>query len=257
MMRKAVFVLFFALLLLTSLRTTASANSAQLEQQEYPSGPWALGIVVPENSRLTGGGMLSWTNVTSVSSQVTLPNMTYSDYPTLAVESLMASDGSVMQIAAGLYPGNSKWLAYGWFIKDVKAYPSSYDWVLNSSKPAMGAGAPITLSISMSEGRWRYRVEDLSTAEVASGEYPEVPPALKVGDQEVFALESYTTTNLVFAHMGNLTLDALRINGRKLTAGWYGYGSWDARHNPLFTVGGLAPPSYISLQETNGTLVWG
>jgi hypothetical protein len=191
--------------------------------------------------------------------ELTLPNITFSDYPTLAVESLMATNESVMQIAAGIYPGNSKWLAYGWYIGDIETYPQSYEWVLNSSKPEMAAGASVSLSIFLSRGRWQYRIEDLSTHEVAAGEYATtVPPNLKVGDQEVFALESYTTSTLVFANMGNLTLDALRINGRKIATGWYGYGSWDTRHNPLFVVGGLDPPSYITLQETHGgTLVWG
>jgi len=171
----------------------------------------------------------------------------------------MAADGSVMQIAAGIYPGNSKWLAYGWFIADVEAYPQSYSWVLNSSKPVMTAGDRVALSISLSGDRWGYRIEDLTTHDAVAGEYAvTVPPKLKVGDQEVFALESYTTSSLVFAHMGNLTVDALTINGKEIATGWYGYGSWDTRHNPLFVVGGLDPPSYISLQETGGeTLVWG
>jgi len=216
-------------------------------------------VVIPENSRFTDGSHLLWANVTAVSLQVSLPNITFSDYPTLAVESLMAADGSVMQIAAGIYPGNSKWLAYGWFITNIESYPQSYSWVLNSSKPEMAAGATISFSIFQFQGRWRYRIEDLSTHEVAAGEYAAtVPPTLKVGDQEVFALESYTTSSVVFAHMGNLTVDALRINGRKIIAGWYGYGSWVPRRNPLFVVGGLDPPSYISLRETNsGTLTWG
>jgi hypothetical protein len=250
------FSVFFALLLLTSLRTSAAANLAQTEQQ-YPSGPWGVGVVVAQGSRFTDGSSLAWAKVTAVFMEVTLPNITFSDYPIYAVESLMAADGSVMQIAAGIYPGNSKWLGYGWFIADVDAYPQSYDWIINSSRPEMMAGTRITLSISLSGGRWGYRIENLSTHEVAAGEYATtVPPTLYVGDQEVFALESYTTSNGVFAHMGNLTLDALRINGRQIAAGWYEYGSWDPRHNPLFVVGGLNPPSFISLQVTDGKQVW-
>ena len=255
---RALHILFFSLLLLTAGHASAAGNPVHVEQQ-YPSGPWGLGVVIPENSRFNDGSRLSWAGVNAVSLEVTLPNISFSDYPTLVVESLMAADGSVMQIAAGIYPGNAQWLAYGWFIANVQAYPQSYDWVLNSSKPMMAAGASISLSISLSGGRWGYRIEDLTTHEVVTGEYAAtVPPTLKVGDQEVFALESYTTSSFVFAHMGNLTLDAVRINGRKLQSGWYGYGSWDSRHNPLFVVGGLDPPSYISLQETDGgTLVWG
>jgi len=243
--------------MLTVLHASAGASSANVEQQ-YPSGPWGLGVVVPETSRFTDGSQLSWASVTNVSIDVTLPNITFSDYPTLVVESLMASDRSVMQIAAGIYPGHAKWLAYGWYITNVEAYPQSYDWILNSSKPEMAAGTSVSLSISLSRGRWSYRIEDVSTHEVTAGEYSAtVSPTLKAGDQEVFALESYTTSSRVFAQMGNLTVNALRINGRKIASGWYAYGSWDTRHNPLFVVGGLEPPSYISLQETDhGTLVW-
>jgi hypothetical protein len=228
-------------------------------EQKYPSGSWGLGVVVPEDSRFADGSSLSWMNVNDVSLLITLPNISFSDYPTLAVESLMASDGSVMQIAAGIYPGNSEWLAYGWFIAGIEVNPQSYEWILNSSKPEMTTGTSVSLSIYLSEGRWRYRIENLSTHEASTGEYSAtVPPNLKVGDQEVFALESYSTSSLVFAHMGNLTLDAMMINGKRITAGWYEYGSWDTRHNPLFVVGGVDPPSYLSMQETdNAAFVWG
>jgi hypothetical protein len=78
-----------------------------------------------------------------------------------------------------------------------------------------------------------------------------------VGDQEVFALESYSTSNAVFAHMGDMILKTLDIDGRKVSGGWYPYGSWDPSHKPLFVVGGLSPPSYISLGESeNKTLEW-
>jgi hypothetical protein len=184
--------------------------------------------------------------------------MSFSDDPTLAVESVMAADGSVMQIAAGIYPTNNKWFAYGWYIRNVQANPQTYNWVLNSSKPEMMAGAPVSLSIYLSQGHWHYRIEDLTTREAAVGEYaPDLPPSLRVGDQEVFALESYSTSNIVFARMGNLTLDELAVNGKQIAGGWYGYGSWDTHHNPMFVVGGLDPPPYISLQErSDGTVVW-
>jgi hypothetical protein len=170
----------------------------------------------------------------------------------------MAADGSVMQLAAGIYPNQTEWFAYGWYITHIQTNPQTYVWTLNSSKPKMTTGTPVSLSIYLSQGRWRYRIEDLTTHEATAGDYASnVPPSLKVGDQEVFALESYSTSNVVFAHMGNLTLDALRINGRQITGGWYAYGSWDTHHNPLFVVGGLDPPPYMSLQErTDATLVW-
>jgi hypothetical protein len=185
--------------------------------------------------------------------------MSFTDAPTLAVESVMAQDGAILQVAAGLYPNQTTWLAYGWYIRNLQAYPQTYDWVLNSSKPEMGTANWVSLSIYFSSGHWRYRVEDLSTHDSIGGEYAfDVPPALKVGDQEVFAFESYSTSNVVFANMGNLTLKSLDVDGRKVSSGWYPYGSWDTTHKPLFVVGGLNPPAYISLGESeNMTLEWG
>ena len=54
-------------------------------------------------------------------------------------------------------------------------------------------------------------------------------------------------------NMGNLTLDTLSVNGRRVSGGWYPYGSWDTSHKPLFVVGGLEPPFYISLQQSGST----
>ena len=215
-------------------------------------------MVVPEGSEFTDGTRLSWANATDVSLTLTLPNMSFTDYPVLAVETVMAVDGSVMQIAAGLYPNNTKWLAYGWYIMNVQAYPQSYQWILNGSQPEMSAGAPVLLSIALTQGRWQYRIEDLDTHVSMEGDYaPSVPHVVRAGDQEVFALESYSTSNVVFAQMGNLTLETMRINGRQIATGWYEYGGWDTHHSPLFVVGGLDPPPYIALREVKtSTLVW-
>ncbi|MGA2627278.1 MAG: hypothetical protein ABSF63_09500 [Candidatus Bathyarchaeia archaeon] len=246
----ALLILLFLLLTLTPLRT-ASGVGVEPNQQHYPSGSWALGVVVPENSQFADGGLLSWENATAVTVIVRLPNISFTDAPTLAVESVMASDGSVLQVAAGIYPNSTSWLAYGWYIGNLQAYPQNYDWVLNSSKPEMAVGASVSLSIYLSLGKWHYRIEDMSTNETVSGEYAfAVSPAVKVGDQEVFALESYSTSNVVFENMGNLTLDTLSVNGRRVSGGWYPYGSWDTSHKPLFVVGGLEPPFYISLQQS-------
>ena len=246
------------MLTFTSFRTALGVSRPNQNEQPYPSGSWALGIVVPENSQFADGGRLSWENATAVNVVIRLPNMSFTDSPTLAVESVMVTDGAILQVAAGLYPNSTIWLAYGWYIRNLQAYPQTYDWVLNSSKPEMAAASWVSLSIYLSSGHWRYRIEDLSTHDAMSGEYAfDVAPALKVGDQEVFALESYSTSNVVFAHMGKLILKTLDIDGRKVSGGWYPYGSWDTSHKPLFVVGGLNPPSYISLGKSeNMTLEW-
>jgi hypothetical protein len=215
-------------------------------------------VVLPEGSGFADGGRLWWENATAVSVTLSLPNISLTDYPLYAVESLMAADGSVMQVAAGLYPNSSMWLAYGWYIKNVLARPQNYLWVLNASQPEMAPGASVSLSISLSQHGWHYSIEDMTSRASIAGNYPfDVPPVLRVGDQEVFALESYSTSNVVFANMGNLTLNSLSINGRQIATGWYVYGAWQNRHIPLFVVGSLDPPAYISLEQLkDSTFVW-
>jgi hypothetical protein len=152
----------------------------------------------------------------------------------------------------------SNWLAYGWFIQSPESNPQTYAWVLNSSKPEMTAGALISLSIYISYDSWMYKVEDITTHEGVNGKFPfDVTPYFKVGDQEVFALESYSRSTNVFQHMGSFVLSALLVGGRMITKGQYFYGDWDTAHNPLFVVGGLNPPSFISMNSfTNGTVTW-
>jgi hypothetical protein len=224
----------------------------------YPTGSWGLGIVVPEGAQVEDGGHVSWTNASEVTALIRLPNITHTDYTILSVLSVMTSDGSVLQVAAGLYPNMSNWLAYGWFIRSAKSNPQSYAWILNSSKPEMAPGAWVSLSISISSNRWRYIVEDVSTHEAVNGEFMfNVTPSFMIGDQEIFGLESYSYSNRVFENMGSLVLSSLLVNGMRVTNGWYYYADWDTSHNPLFVVGGLNPPPFISTNElANGTVTW-
>jgi hypothetical protein len=224
----------------------------------YPRGSWGLGVVVPEGAQVEGGGFVSWRNTSEIGALMRLPNITHTDNTILSVLSAMAADGSVLQVAAGLYPNMSNWLAYGWFIQSAKANPESYAWILNSSKPEMAPGAWVSLSISISSNRWRYSVEDISTHEAVGGEFMfNVTPSFMTGDQELFGLESYSYSNRVFENMGSLVLSSLLVNGMRVTNGWYYYADWDTSHNPLFVVGGLNPPPFISTNELgNGTITW-
>lgn len=251
-------IIFLLLILLANHTVISAAQNPDQNREPYPSGSWALGIVVPENAQFSDGGLLSWQNASSITAVIRLANITYTDAPTLAVVSVMARDGLILQIAAGIYPNLANWRTYGWLVRGFLTNSKTYEWVLNASKPEMAVYAWVSLSIYLSSSRWRYRVEDLGKREVVDGEFPfDVAPSPKVGDQEVFALESYSTRNLVFDHMGELLLSSLSINGRNVSKGWYPYGSWDPSHNPLFVVGGLQPPSFISLQQSgNAALVW-
>jgi hypothetical protein len=247
------FTLLFLIFVLTSTYIVSGLSVPAQVEQPYPSGSWALGVVIPENAQFADGSYLSWQNVTSVTVVVELPNITSTDAPILAVESLMMSDGSVLQVAAGIYPNSTRWYAYGWYIGNVQAYPQTYAWTLNSSRPEMVAGALVSLSIYYSSRHWHYAIEEMRTKQTTTGKYAfNVPSQVRSGDQEVFALESYSTSNGVFAHMGNMTLNGLTIDEKRIAGGWYPYGSWDSTHKPLFVVGGLTPPAYISLQQGDG-----
>jgi hypothetical protein len=243
---------------LVPLTVTSAVPNADQNREPYPSGSWALGIVLPENAQFSDGGRLFWENATSVTAVIRLPNISYTDDLTLAVVSVMTQDGSILQVAAGIHPDMINWGTYAWLVQGFLSDSQTYQWVLNASEPEMMPDSWISLSIYLSSGRWKYRVGDLSTHEITQGEYAfDVLPSIKVGDQEVFALESYSVSNLVFERMGDLILRSLSIDGRNVSNGWYSYGSWDPSRNPLFVVGGLEPPPFIFVQlAENATLSW-
>jgi hypothetical protein len=227
----------------------------------YTNTSWALGVVVPEGSGLNGGAQVRWESSTNVTAVFSLPNITLPDRVVYAVLSVMASDGGVMQVAAGAYPNRSAWLTYSWSIQKVGSSSPSYQWILNGSLPSMREGATISMSIFRGESVWNLRVTDEDTGSSVLRPFPsETAPTLMAGDQEVFALESYSRTSATFRTMGNLTLEALLVDGLKVTKGFYFYGDWDPDHNPVFAVGssGTTPPNFITLiQMGTGSFAWG
>jgi hypothetical protein len=257
-MAYGLFMLLFEALLFANFGLGSEVLGTVGNASSYPSGSWGLGVVVPQGSEFADGGRLSWSNASTLTANIQLPNISYTDNTILAVLSAMAADGAVLQVAAGIYPNMSNWLAYGWFIRNPESNPQSYAWVLNSSKPEMTPGSRVSLSINISSSHWGYRVQDITTHEAVKGEFMfNVTPSFKVGDQEVFGLESYSSSNHVFEHMGSLLLSSLLVNGKRITEGWYYYADWDTSHNPLFVVGGLNPPPFISTNEfENGTIAW-
>jgi hypothetical protein len=57
--------------------------------------------------------------------------------------------------------------------------------------------------------------------------------------------------------MVSLVLSSLLVDGREIARGWYFFGDWDSSHNPLFVVGGLNPPPFISVRRfANDTIAW-
>lgn len=228
-------------------------------QQGYAQTSWGLGVVVPDGATLAGGERLSWASVTNVTAVMQIPKITNTSATTYAIVSLMTQDGVVLQSAFGIYPHNGSWLLYSMFINDIGQYPQHYTWVINSSAPAAEPGNIVTISIYRSPQQvWSFRAEDLNTSlstQRAFGAATEEP--LKTGDQEVFALESYSRDSSTFQGMGNMTLRSVFLNGERIVSGWYAFADWDATHNPLFVVGGTAAPQFLGFSILhNGTAVW-
>lgn len=251
------------LLCLSGLQVGAAVGASTSQTPSgggYPSTSWALGVVLPEGSGLQGGGSVRWEDSTNVTVVLRLPNISDPDRIVYAVMSVMAQDGSVMQAATGVYPNSSVWLAYSWFIPNVQAVPLEYVWLLNSSEPQMAPGARVAISIFRSSSTWELGVLDEGTGSSVYRAFPaSVAPSLKPGDQEVFALESYSRAPGTFQSMGNLTMASLLVDGRRVTGGFYTYADWDPNHEPVFGVGsaGTSPPSFVSLQrEGNGSFEW-
>lgn len=243
-----------------ALQTTTTNQSGPADQS-YPATSWALGVVVPDGTRLQDGTSLHWGAVTNLTALLTLPNISLPDRVVYGVVSVMMSDSHVLQVAAGIYPNATRWLTYAWAISNVESVPLTYCWVLNASGPEMAPGARVSVSIFRAMDAWHLRVVDLDTGSSVSRLFPGgSAPGLKAGDQEVFAFESYSRTGLTFKDMGNLTLWNLFIDGQEVESGIYSYSEWDPSHNPVFVVGssGTSPPSFLSFEQaSDGSFVWG
>jgi hypothetical protein len=172
----------------------------------------------------------------------------------------MTSDGSVLQAAAGIQGNGSSWYVYAEFDTEVGSVTPSYQQILNSSQPQMKQNATISISIYRSKGgTWSLRVVDGQTGSSVVSAFPASEASgLKPGDQEAFALESYSTNQTTFEGMGNLTLDALMVDGSQVSHGFYAYGDWAPALNPLFVVGGAgtSPPLFITLGLSASSAVW-
>ena len=238
---------------LASAPTALESPSNQYSE----AGSWALGVVVPEGAALSNGQKLSWSTVVNITTSLRLPNIDQTDGPIYAVLSVMTSDGSVLQIASGLLPNATGWGTFAMWIKNPMGYPQEYETVLDAKTPAVQAGATISLSIYYSGGAWNFEsTEQGFTEPVHASLAANVPSSIKAGDQEVFALESYSSASTVFSDMGNLTVYSILLDGQRVVGGWYTYdGGWNPSHNPLYIVGGEEPPVFMTAGSCSGGLV--
>ncbi len=220
-------------------------------------GSWGLGIVVPERSGTAGPGV-SWGTAWNVTTVFRVPDITNVSATIYAISSIMLEDGTVLQAAAGIYPGESSWLSYSMYIYDLSQQPQTYNWSLNSSIPVSMPGEDIAISIFLDQGKWSFSLENLQTrSRVALPFGVDGRSAPMNVDQEVFALESYTSDSASFSKMGNLTLRSVQVNGQAVEGGWYAYGDWSMGRGPPYVVGGLPPPPFMGLKISgDGSASW-
>ena len=254
-------ILVSVCLILPGFGTALASGTAQAQPvPTYPNSSWAIGVMVPEGAQTLGGGGVRWESITNVTASLALPNIASPDGIVYAIVSVMTSDGSVLQAAAGALPNKTGWLVFAWFIQGAGSAAQSYQWVLNGSTPLMNPMANISISIFRVSGLWNLRVSDMDSGSSVEQPFPPGPAStLRVGDQEVFALESYSRTVATFLGMGSLRLYSILLDGEKVTGGSYLYGDWDLVHNPLFVVGssGSTPPSFINAGESSaGSYFW-
>lgn len=230
---------------------SSSAYSTSTGSPNYSnSGSWGLGVVIPQGAEMAGDSTVRWQNANNITALVHLPEINMTDAPIFVVVSLMTSTGSVIQAAAGLYQNASTWESYSMYIQNPLAYPQTYKPIPAVNQSPIAAGGNISISIFLSSGVWNMKLSDLDTDKSTNAIFnSSLSQTLKDGDQEVFTLESYSSNSSIFENMTNLTLYSVLINGQRVLGGWYYYGSWEMSHNPLFIVGGLNPPSFISVQE--------
>ncbi|MCL4340464.1 MAG: hypothetical protein M1388_04970 [Thaumarchaeota archaeon] len=266
--RKKAWLFALLMILLVSMATTTqiSIGNAKSPERLAPSSganyynggaSWGAGLVVPEGSQTASGGRVDWADVQNVSALFRLPDINETDGTIYMIMSLMTSNGSIIQAAAGLYPNSSYWGTYAMYIANPAR--QVYTPIISTEDPCMAPGDLVTMSIYfLPDSGWNLLLLDLTNGLSASASFgPGLPASLKVGDQFVFALESYTSTLSVFENMGNVTLYALLINGEAVMSGSYLYSGWNNLRYPLFIVGGASVPNFMAMNLTaSGGVVW-
>jgi hypothetical protein len=272
----------YAMIVLVQIAVLAMPNSFALSQvtagrltfengvseSNYGQGSWAIGVVVPQGSLDESGSKINWQSITNLTAIFSIPKINNTDNTVYIIMSLMTSNEEIIQVAAGLYKNMSAWGTYGMYIQNPLGYPQEYHPVIVTASPAIPPGdfASMSLYLSTSPSSsasapsmvWNLRLDDLNTSRSVSAVFDfDLSPTLKVGDQFVFALESYTSNSSIFMKMGNFTLSSLLLNGQHVVSGWYPYTDWDNVHYPLFDVGGADPPSFISVRIAQDyTAIW-
>ena len=251
------------LLLLALLVLLPCASGSDEWERVVSRQPWALGLTLPDGCPIGGGGVLSWPSSRNLTVVVTIPNINYTDNTIYVIVSAMTMSGTVLQVAAGIEPGQNHWSTYVMYVTGIYGSRKEYHLVAYRASPHPAPGSRLSLSVYLTMRgpypTWFGEVYDHSTGErgafamVADGSV-----SFRPGGHEVVALESYTTSEDVFAGMGSMVLHGIFVDGQRVVGGWYVDDGQVFYRESLFIVGGGAPvPSFISISfPRSGEAVW-
>ncbi|MEM4289881.1 MAG: hypothetical protein QXQ48_06375 [Nitrososphaerota archaeon] len=245
-------VLLFLLFLVARL---AEAHGSDEWEEFVIRSPWALGLTIPDKSPLEDGEVLDWSAANNLTIVVTLPNINYTDNTLYVIVSVMTMSGTVLQVAAGLEPGQEVWSTHVMYVTGVYGSGKEYHLVARGAAPYSRPGDKLSISIYSAmigpNSTWFGEVYNYLTGEgkrfviLVNGS-----SSFRAGSQEVIALESYTSKEEVFTGMGRMILHGIFINGRRVVGGWYVDDGQVFYRESLFVVGGGAPvPSFISIDD--------
>ncbi|MGB9729452.1 MAG: hypothetical protein ACPL1B_06215 [Thermoprotei archaeon] len=255
---KFLFVMILSIILL--VYTIYILNYTNSNWGFYLKGSWALGVVIPNGAKLEDGMIVKWSEVKNITAVIKLPQITETDGTIFIVLSAMTLSKTILQVAIGIEPNHTTWSTYAMIVTNISS-GTNYTWITECGPPSMNNNDLIIISIYLSsyqnETLWSYKIHDITTNKSHIGSLVnDNSQAFMDGEQEVIALESYTKNEHVFMNMGNITLYALFLNSKKVISGWYFYDGWDWTKHPLFVIGSVQVPNYISINSNNNIIYW-
>lgn len=226
--------------------------------------PWALGIVIPEGASLNNGDTVKWGLSSNLTVVLSVPMINMTDDTVYAIVSVMTESGVVLQAAAGIEKGDSCWRSYVMYARGIYSGKKEYVPVLLGGSPSFLPGDSAIISIysefSDDVPVWSVRIVNPSSREeVLVRLFSDGSSRFMKGDHEVVALESYTKNEEIFRNMGEMVLEDVFIDGKRVLGGWYVSDGQVFMSNLLFEVGAGEPvPSFLYLADSgNSSVVWG
>jgi hypothetical protein len=225
---------------------------------------WGLGLTIPNGSPLEDGSRVEWGKHRNITVVLTLPNISYTDKTIYFIVSIMTKQQTVIQAAIGIHPNNTYWTSSFMYVRNVYQHNKTYIAVLPDSPPYFHPydKASISIYYRPSEdgagGVWASSITNLSTGKSIDVDIlVDNSSTFMDGEQEVIALESYTSNEKIFEQMDQAILHSILVDGRRVLGGWYIDDGQVFDRRPLFEVGGGQAPSFISIIfKDDGTIAW-